>query len=123
MANEKEIAFQILCEEIAAEKIDMFFANCPVEKKNTYKNALAARLYRMYEDIFEAGHINAIMFDTVREVEHLAKDKAESTKAEEAARAQAENKLIVIPVAKIHMSNATPEQVATMIALLKHGLA
>lgn len=69
MADEISLqdCYKQLCKKIASERIDILFPNTEANKRNTFEKALEERLSRMYEDFFDAGHLNDIAFDVVRE--------------------------------------------------------
>lgn len=69
MADEISLqdCYKQLCKKIASERVDILFPNIEANKKNTFTEALGERLGRMYEDFFDAGHLNDIALDVVDE--------------------------------------------------------
>lgn len=113
MTENTSAAYRLLCEEIAEERVNILFPNAPEENKKTLSEAVKTRLFRLYDDFFDAGHINAIVIDTVDEINATAKKKV----CEECVRrntAQTEK-----PATIIKITGAAPEQVAAI--LMSHG--
>lgn len=79
MTNKIKMAYQPLCETVAEERINTLFSNATKEKKELYIKTLTARLMRMYDDFFDAGHLNAVTMDVVDEVNSMIRQEQANT--------------------------------------------
>lgn len=108
MATEE--IFQNLCKELAKERVNILFPN-EENNKELYVNALRIRLSRMFDDFFDAGHLNAIAIDTVDELNRIAKIHAEAVRKAQSTNGNSVTGISKRPETIVRIVGATPEDV------------